>query len=307
MSTSPSSPSSPIVVGVDGSEAALGAVRWAAVEARHRRCGLRLVHAIDDPALSFPAAMPLREEPRRFLRIRGARLLAAAREAAKEVAPELELETELSERSVTPVLLAAAESASLLVLGTWGLRPLGRALAGSVSIALAAHARCPVALIRPHVAEEAPPADGPVVVGVEDSPASAAAIPIAFEEASWRGGRLIALHCVNTPFLAAVFEETHVHLDQPALETQAREVLTDRLGDWPQRYPGVTVERLVTRGHPTEELLGMADRAQLLVVGSRGRGGLAGMLLGSTSQAVMSYALCPVIVARNPGDHGARA
>ncbi|WP_158890942.1 universal stress protein [Amycolatopsis anabasis] len=288
----------PIVAGVDGSDSAVRAVAWAADEARHRRCRLRLVHVVDDLALTYPRMMPIREELQETLRTRGQRLLDTARETAEAAVPGLEVELQLRADSVTPALLAEAESARLLVLGTWGLRPLGRALAGSTSVALAAHARCPVAFVRPHVAEDAPPTEGPVVLGVDDSPACASAIPIAFEEASWRGGELIALHSWDHAFLTTVLDDARWGVDRDAMEEHAREVLAERLDEWAERYPDVSVEYRVPRGRPAEELLRVADRAQLLVVGSRGRGGLAGMLLGSTSQAVMSYALCPVVVAR---------
>jgi len=292
-------PAGPIVVGVDGSDAALHAVRWAAAEARQRRRGLRLVHAINDVSLSYPRALPTRQDLRGVLRMRGQRLLRAARDVAREVAPEIDLHLELSYDGPTPVLLAESASASLLVLGTKGLRPVGRILTGSVSVALAARAECPVALVRGHVAEEAPPTEGPVVVGVDGSPASEEAIGIAFEEASWRKTPLVALHSWDDAFLAGVFEETRWTLDKPAVEEHERELLAQRIAGWQEKYPDVRVDRVVVRGHPAERLLDVADGAQLIVVGSRGRGGLVGMVLGSTSQSVMSYALCPVIVARH--------
>ena len=289
----------PIVVGVDGSDAALHAARWAAAEAAQRHRELRLVHAIDDVALSYPRPLPTTEDLHGVLRMRGRRLLRAARDAVHEVAPGLTPHVELSRTGAAATLLEESETASLLVLGTPGLRPLGRVFVGSVSIAVAAHAQCPVALIRGHVAEDAPPTEGPIVVGIDAAPSSEDAIALAFEEASWRQAPLIAVHCWNDAFLAAVFEEMRWTLDRPAIEECERELLAQRLAGWREKYPDVTVERRVVRGRPAEALLDVADRAQLIVVGSRGLGGFTGMLLGSTSQAVMSYALCPVLVARH--------
>jgi nucleotide-binding universal stress UspA family protein len=288
----------PIVVGVDGSSSAVNAVRWAAAEAAQRNRTLRLVHALDDLSLRYPAPMLAGDGMTELFTSRGHKLLAEASDAAREVGPGVTVELKLSQRRPAEALRAESESAALLVLGTTGIRPLGRALVGSVSIALAAHATCPVVLVRPHVAEERPPEDGPVVVGVDESPSSEAAIELAFDEAAWRRVPLIALHVWDDAFLAAVFEETRWDMRRPEMEQREREVLAERLAGWQEKYPDVVVRRMVTRGRASDELLGFADRAQLMVVGSRGRGGLAGMLLGSTSQALMSYALCPVVVAR---------
>ncbi|OXM45424.1 universal stress protein [Amycolatopsis alba] len=294
-----------VVVGVDGSTSATMAVRWAAKQAQRRHAELRLVHAIDDESLGYPRALPTRENLAEMIRMRGHRLLRQARDAAKEVATSVQISLVLRHEKSLQALEAMSEDASLLVLGTEGIRPLGRLLVGSVSIALAARAACPVALVRPHVAEEVPPELGPVVVGVDGSPASETALALAFEEASWRNATLVALHCWDDAFLSAIFEETQWTLNRADVEEQEREVLSERLAGWREKYPDVGVERVVVRGRPADELLKYGDRAQVLVVGSRGRGGVAGMLLGSTSQAVMSYALCPVVVAR-PAEEGKR-
>ncbi|TVT21629.1 universal stress protein [Amycolatopsis rhizosphaerae] len=289
----------PIVVGVDGSLAALHAVRWAAAEAAQRHRGLRLVHATDDVSVDYPRPAPTTADLHHVLRMRGQHLLRAARDAAVEAAPGLDPQLELSHSGAAATLVGESAAASLLVLATAGLRPLGRTFAGSVSISAVAHAHCPVALIRGHVAEESPPATGPVVVGVDGSPSSEEAIGVAFEEAAWRGTALVAVHAWDDSFLAEVFEEGRWKLDREAVEEHERELLAQRLAGWQEKYPDVPVERVVVAGRPAERLLDLADHAQLMVVGSRGRGGFAGMLLGSTSQAVMSYALCPVLVARH--------
>lgn len=288
----------PLVVGVDGSTSALNAVRWAADGASRRNRTLRLVHALDDLSARYPKPIPAGDDLVERFRLRGRRVLREARDAAHEVDQGLKIEMDLSQRRPVEALRAESTSASLLVLGTTGIRPLGRALIGSVSIALAAHARCPVALVRPHVAEEAPPTDGPVVVGVDGSPSSEAALELAFDEASWRRVPLIAVHAWDDAFLVEMFDEPRWERERPEIEQRESEVLAQRLAGWQEKYPDVVVRRTVVRGRASDELLAHADRAQLIVVGSRGRGGLSGMLLGSTSQALMSYALCPVVVAR---------
>ncbi|NKQ51813.1 universal stress protein [Amycolatopsis sp. K13G38] len=297
----PANNQGPIVVGIDGSDNALHAARWAAAEAAQRHRELRLVHAMDDVSLSYPRPLPLSDDMSGILRMRGQRLLRTARDAVRDVDPTLTTHLELSHRGAAPTLIEESETAGLLVLGTWGLRPTGRMLAGSISIALAAHAKCPVALIRGHVAEDEPPTEGPVVLGVDAGPSSEEAIAFAFEEASWRGVPLVAVHAWDDRFLAAVFEETRHELHWPAVEDHERELLAQRLAGWQEKYPDVRVDRVVRRGRAAEQLLDLADHAQLIVVGSRGRGGFSGLLLGSTSQAIMSYALCPVLVARHHG------
>ncbi|MDX3189768.1 universal stress protein [Streptomyces sp. MN03-5084-2B] len=270
-----------LVVGVDGSAGALAAVRWAARVARTRRLRLRLVHALPELPAPYPRADPTYEQLLEAAGTQGRVVLAEARDAAGDV----EAQTVLRPERAADALVTASAGAAMLVLGTPGLRPLGRVLVGSVTVALAAHARCPVALIRPHAGEDEPPAEGPVVVGVDGSPASEEAIAVAFEEASWRRARLIAVHC-------------HRDGRWGATDEYARELLAQRLAGWGEKHPDVVVDREVVTGRAAERLLDFADRAQLLVVGSRGRGGLSGLALGSTSQALMSYALCPVVVAR---------
>ncbi|MBE1495676.1 nucleotide-binding universal stress UspA family protein [Amycolatopsis lexingtonensis] len=275
---------SELVVGVDGSAGALTAVRWAARVARERNLGLRLVHALPELPAPYPRADPTYEQLLEAAAGQGRSVLAEAR----EVAADISVKTVLRPERPADALVAESRDARMFVLGTPGLRPLGRFLLGSVTVALTAHAHCPVALIRPHAGEDEPPAQGPVVVGVDGSPASEEAIATAFEEASWRRARLIAVHCRHDGWWDA---------GEPAGE-YARELLAQRLAGWQEKFPDVVVDREVVTGRPAERLLDFADRAQLLVAGSRGRGGISGLALGSTSQALMSYALCPVLVAR---------
>ncbi|HEU5108335.1 MAG TPA: universal stress protein, partial [Micromonosporaceae bacterium] len=87
-------------------------------------------------------------------------------------------------------------------------------------------------------------------------------------------------------------------IDWQLLDKQAHEMLAERLARWADRYPTVKVHRVVTRDRPAHALLEAAAGAELTVVGSRGRGGFAGLLLGSVSQALIHHAPCPVLIAR---------
>ncbi|MFD4248407.1 universal stress protein [Amycolatopsis thermoflava] len=292
-------PVGPIVVGVDGSEAALGAVGWAAAEARLRRLPLRLVHATAEPSLAYSDSVPSAVDLAGLARRRGQRLLATAADVAREAAPEVPVTAVVRAEQPGAALLDEAARASLLVLGTPPVRFLGRAVAGSVTTALAARAACPVAIVRPHVAEDEPPGAGPVVVGVDASPGGDEAIAAAFDEACHRGAALVAVHVWDEAFLCSLFEETRRVLDRPAIEAHERELLAQRLAGWREKYPDVAVERMVARGRAADRLLDHAEYAQLIVVGSHGRGGFAGLPLGSTSQALITFASCPLLIARH--------
>jgi nucleotide-binding universal stress UspA family protein len=132
-----------------------------------------------------------------------------------------------------------------------------------------------------------------VLVGIDGSPASELATAIAFDEASWRGAELVALHAFNDADMSGV-----PSMEWSALQSAATKTLAERLAGWQERYPDVTVRRLVVWDQPARHLLDKAQSAQLVVVGSHGRGGFAGMLLGSVSMAVVHTARVPVIVAR---------
>lgn len=154
-------------------------------------------------------------------------------------------------------------------------------------------------MIRGTKPEEPPPAHGPVVVGVDGSPASESALAMAFDEASLRGADLVAVHTWIEFSSDSAYAYAHQFIvDWDVIETRERELLAQRLAGWQERYPDVTVRRVVTRDRPVRCLLEHAADAQLLVVGSRGHSGLPGMLLGSTSQALIYHAPCPLLVVR---------
>lgn len=282
----------PVVVGVDGSESALEAVRWAAREADRRRVPLRLVsafvwtvgHHLGDPGLGTEYLTVLRQTARYEL--------AVAAAAAADVLPHLAIEQEVVDGLPVPVLFAEASRAQLVVLGDRGLGGFTGLLAGSVAIALAAGAPCPVVVVRGST--PAAPA-GPVVVGIDGSPTSEAALAFAFEAADLRGVSLVAVH-TWTDYQA---ESTiGAVLEGEAIDGDERRLLAERLAGWSEKYPDVPVERLVTRYRPAATLIEQSGHAQLVVVGSRGRGGFAGLMLGSVSHALLHHAACPVAIVR---------
>lgn len=289
-----SAASRPIVVGVDGSTSALHAALWAADRAAQRSLPLRLVYA-DDFALACAGGVAPPQSYFDELQEAGAQLLAATATAVRRQHPELQPEVCLESAGSVPALLGQTTDARLLVVGSRGTGGFLGMLAGSTAVALVAHGRCPVAVIRG--ASPDAPAAGSVVVGVDGSPTGEAAIAAAFDEASWRGAELVAVHSwVEVP--AHRTETSRSTTNRAAVEEGERELLAQRLAGWQEKFPDVTVRRVLGEGRPVECLLDNAADAQLVVVGSRGHGGLAGMMLGSTSQALIYHATCPLLVVR---------
>jgi nucleotide-binding universal stress UspA family protein len=282
----------PVVVGVDGSESALHAVRWAADEAQRRQVPLRLVHACEIP-VGYPPGFVDWHALHEALAAQGRTWLDQARQVVEEALPGLAVDVVEVKAGAVPALVKESAHAALLVLGTRGLGGFTGLLVGSTAVELAAHAHCPIAVVRGPGSN-----DGPVVVGVDGTPVGEAAVAFAFAEASTRGTGVVAVHTWTDLLLEIAFAGTAAQLDFSVLAEQAEEVLGERLAGWQEKYPDVAVTRHVSRERASRALLQHADGAQLVVVGSRGRGGFRGLLLGSTSQHLLHHAPCPVVVVR---------
>ena len=294
-----SSPARPIVVGIDGSLSALDAVRWGANEAARRDRPLRLVTAIDfSSTVAFGGGFGPPQDYFDQMEIAGRDWLLAAEKAALLIQPDLSVVRCLcSGTTSVKALLDESEQAQLMVLGSRGLGGFAGLLAGSTAVELVARGRSPVVVVRGAQPAGEVPTTGPVVVGVDGSPASDAATALAFEEASMRGVELLAVH-TWAEFDADNGYASRLEIDWEVAEKTETERLTVRLAGWDEKYPDVTVRRLVTRDRPVRCLLEHSADAQLLVVGSRGHGEFSGMLLGSTSRALIYHAPCPLLVAK---------
>jgi nucleotide-binding universal stress UspA family protein len=285
-----------VVVGVDGSTSALRAVRWGAAEAARRQEALRLVTAFGWVVHHLPARPGIEDSYRDTLLARAREHLAEAGRVAEREGAGIEIETQLIEGSPIQVLGSEADRAQLLVLGDRGLTRVEGLLVGSVTIGLATHAACPVVVVRGDERDPSEAASLPVLVGVDGSSTSDAAIGFAIEAAASRGVSLVALHTWSDmmfdPSLAGVVADWDV------VERAERRVLSEQVGGWAAKFPDTPVELLVRRDQPAHSLLAETARAQLVVVGCRGHGQFVGMVLGSVSNALMHRAPCPVAVVR---------
>jgi nucleotide-binding universal stress UspA family protein len=257
---------------------------------------LRLVFVAYMPMPGYAGGVGLSVDFSEELRADAHRQLAEVKPEVLEGRPELDVDTAVLVGPPIPRLIKESENARLMVLGSRGLGGFTGILLGSTAVALAAHGHCPVAVVRDDAESHS---TGPVVVGVDGSAASETAVEIAFEETSLRGAELVAVHTWNDYPSDVSFATAHAFVvDWQLIETREEAKLAERLAGWQEKYPDVPVSRVVTRDRPVRCLLEVAANAQLLVVGSRGRGGFTGMLLGSTSQALVYHAPCPVLVAR---------
>ena len=284
-----------VVVGVDGSDSALRAVRWGAAEAGRRRVPLRLVFA-------FPWSDDVVAGPGSEARYRDSLLehahshLGNAVEAAERDQPDITVEQQLVVGNPIDVLGAEAERAQVMVLGDRGLSRIEGLLAGSVSAALAAHGPCPVVVVRGTDPESSQVASMPVVVGVDRPATTEAAIEFAMEAAAARSAAVVAVHAWSGQILLPGMPKIMAHWNPT--EAEERRAVSEQMAGWAEKFPGVPVEVVVSRDNPAHSLLAQASRAQLIVVGPRGRGGFAGMVLGSVSNAIVHRAPCPVAVVR---------
>ena len=294
MSTSPTHHG--ILVGVDGSPPSKVAVDWAAREAAMRGVPLSIIHVIQSPAVRMWPEVPMPRDVLARMERDSEEMLSDASRIAKAATAEtrqIHIETETIAGGVLPTLIDLSKDAEMIVAGCRGTGPINRRLLGSVSRGLIQHAHAPVAVIHDEDPLMAYPAKSPVLVGIDGSPVSEAATAVAFEEASRRGVDLVALH-VWSDFALYDVPETEL----PTLQRRAEETLSERLAGWQERYPDVHVRPVVALNRPVHQLLERSEAAQLTVVGSHGRGGFTGMLLGSVSLAVAESARMPVLVVR---------
>jgi len=285
-----------VVVGVDESEAAFDALDWAARVAAKRHVPLHAAHALPTPGVYLSgAAVLIQAQFDEQLRESAEHVTARAREQLRADHPDVEFTTGIYPGPPAPALLDVGDDAALMVLGATGAGTIGAALVGSTGQRVANHARCPVVICRGGRVPDSDPR--PVVVGVDGSESSVRAVAAAFEYAALFGVSLVAVHAWG-PDRPVDRHGAFRLVDWAQVESEARAVVGEGIAGWAVDYPDVEVDQCLERSSPGRVLLEWSRRAQLVVVGSRGRSRIRGVLLGSTSQNLLHHAPCPVMVCR---------
>lgn len=279
----------PIVAATDGSPAATAAIEWAADAADRRGRRLRIVHVVDRLPYDFPRYVVPDLSDR--LSRAGALLLQEAETVALTRCPGIEVSTEMAVGDPVAVLRDRAVNAAQLVMGSRGLGGFTGMLLGSVSRRIAGRVDTTVVVVRARPARKGA---GEIVVGFDGSAESEPALAYAFEEARLRGCRLRVVCAWQAPIqmYAPVIVE-----DMKGLRQAQERLLHEALAEWRARHADTSVD--IVCGHPVTALVESSRSADLLVVGSHGRGAVASAILGSVSHGVLHHADCPVAVVRS--------
>lgn len=284
-----------VVVGVEGHPRDELPLRAAIAEARRHHRPLHLLHAT---AIGIVPWTPERLDRQRAL-------TAQALERAAAIAPDLDITaaTEVADQSAA--LIEASSVASLVVVGAGGLGHLGAVVLGATTGKVAAHSSCPVMAVPQDDADRSPggsPDALPVVVGIDDEEHSSAAVGWAFAEAAAREVPLTAVHAwwwgqPGPLATAPAPDDPEEWADDWESAAQAQRVMmSEMLAGWREKYPEVDVDVQFVRGDSTAVLRELSSDAGVLVLGTRGRGGFAGLLLGSVSARALHHSRCPVVV-----------
>lgn len=283
----------PVVAGVDGSPSSLVAAEHAARAALLRSRPLLLVHGYLHPSgygvplNPYDVGVPVPSE-------RAQKMLERTAAELTGRWPGLTVEVRQVAGGPGVTMIEESRRAELVVVGSRGLGGFAGLLLGSVGAQVAAHAHCPVLVVRPD--EQPIPVDGPVLVGVDGSESSRVAVGFGADEAALRDVPLVLVHVGPLDGDRTVPEE--IEESQAAYQAEAVRLLADASAVVRAEH-----HDLVVREHPVraagaaQGLIEASGTASLLVVGTRGRAGFAGLLLGSVSQAAIQHAHCPVLVA----------
>ena len=281
-----------IVVGVDGSRSSQCALEWAAEEAQRLGTGLHLVHASDIEWLVAATLLVAADDDA----VTDELLDLAVRDLRTRF-PDLAVTAQVTTGAPAHDLIVASEHARVVVVGAHG-QTRARMPLGSVAHAVAMHAHSPVVVVREHADPQA--ASGPVVVGVDGSSCSLAAVAFAMEQAVRRHTPLVAVHAWWLDFVDGVVVTTPGSPQWQRAAEAMRHTVTQSLAGACARYPDVETTTRLVQARPAHALVEASREASLVVVGARGRGGFAGLLLGSVSREVLMHAHGPVAVARTP-------
>jgi nucleotide-binding universal stress UspA family protein len=290
-----SSQVAPVVVGYDGSSASRAALRWATAEAIREHASLRIAEVFEVVVMTRPS--PGTVVPMAAMRTARERGLEALAESIRLQHPRLNVETVLVEGVPAAALLEETEQARMVVLGSRGLGGWTGLLLGSVAVQVSTHAHCPIVVVpadvRPRMHDKPT-----IVVGVDGSKASAKAVEFAFDQAEEHNAKVVAVHAWTSPYSTYTSGEGDLLFNQSQVEEASRLIVSESLAGAVAEHPDVEHEVRLISGQAARALLIAAESADLVVVGSRGRGGFTGLLLGSVSQSVLHHTHCPVAIVR---------
>ena len=276
-----------VVVGIEGTDSSHDALNWAAAAAASRKDTLEIVYAIGVPyadmILLYDDAIEQDAQS----------LLHDERDRALSAEPDLTVTTTLSRETPGKALTEASERAAMVVVGSHPYGVLERVFSGSLAYQVAAGSHCPVLI----VPQETGAGGSGVVVGADGSPDSVAAVALAATEADRLGQELTVVHAWRSPDLFLSGDTGRGYRDERVEEGEGV-VLAESVAGLGERYPDLVVHQLLVQSQPAQALLDAAKGARLLVVGSRGLGGVARMLLGSVSHTLVLHSPCPVLVMR---------
>lgn len=286
-----------VVVGVDGSEGATSAARWAAAVAARFETSLQIVHALPSMGHNMTDTVAaLRASVMSYQRDCAEIIVRDAVEAASSQYPDLDVTTVSTDIPVDEILIQVGETARMIVIGSPAVTPAGALFLGSTTLAVATHATCPVVAWR---GRNVVPTDGPIVVGVDEAHSSSAALENAFEFAERFGLKLAAVRSwsMRRPAAAVTIP---LLIDWDAIEAAEWTQLTDVVDHCNQRHPKVDAKCFVETTGPAAALLDQinVDGAQMVVVGTRGRNALTSAVLGSTALNLLHHSPVPVMVCR---------
>jgi nucleotide-binding universal stress UspA family protein len=278
-----------IVIGVDGSPGATSALEWGLALAERRHAPVRLVHAFAPPVgdLRIGAGNDVEVVGDAYDASRD--LLQKDVEQAKSRHPSLSITSRLVDDAAASALIEESREAGLIVVGAHGARGFSNLVAGSTTMNVASHAHCTVVTVPTDLTNSA--AGEGIVVGVDGSEVTQAAIDFALAEASATGQAVTAVHAWVDPVTMSPMTQDTAGYNR-AREQAIAEILEPHL----RKHPDVPVALHVVREHPVHALAATAAHARLLVVGCRGRGAVRSMMLGSVSHGVLHLATCPVAV-----------
>ncbi|WP_175442215.1 universal stress protein [Humibacillus sp. DSM 29435] len=312
-------PAGAVVVGYDGSPTAEAALEWAAREASAWGRPLHLLHTMRYPD-GFAMSLDLDLNPDRD------EIAIAGIEQAQRLAPGLAVTSETKPGGAASWLVELSERADLVVVGGHGHHAARAVLVGATAPQVTAHSKCPVVVVQadseltPPLPPERPvfseqggglpdssTLSGRVVVGVDGSESCTGAVEFAYARASRLGLGLLAVGCwwwqESGPYMAGTED---FGWDSSIRDRELR-LVSEHLAGWSEQYPDVDVHTILVHGNPVEVLVEEADRAELLVLGTRGRGGFAGLMLGSVSLRVLSAARRPVAIVPSTASSRKRA